>query len=235
MFIISLLLFRLEVRSAKFRSPYQPEIFGDIFAGFSAKQMGLPIRDLIIATNQNDILARTLESGRYEVTGVNPSTSPSMDIQVSSNFERLLFEAEGREAGEVERMMSGLVQSGSFSLSKKAIEYIGGSFKAGRSDEIKTAETIRDILENSGYLLDPHSAVGVSVADENISAENAMVTLATAHPAKFPDAVEKASGIRPALPARVGDLMEREERFSVLANDQQELENFISSRTRAKA
>ncbi len=209
--------------------------FGDIFAGFSAKQMGLPIRDLIIATNQNDILARTLESGRYEVTGVNPSTSPSMDIQVSSNFERLLFEAEGRKADEVERMMSGLVQSGSFSLSKKANEYIGSSFKAGRSDEAKTAKTIRNFLEYSGYLLDPHSAVGVSVADENISPDNAMVTLATAHPAKFPDAVEKASGIRPALPARVGDLMQREERFSVLANNQQELENFISSRTRAKA
>ena len=142
--------------------------FGDIFAGFSAKKMGLPIKQLIIATNQNDILARTLESGRYEVCDVHPSTSPSMDIQVSSNFERLLFEAEARNSAAVCRMMSGLTQSGSFGLSEQALEYISQSFGAGRSNEEMTAQTIRHTLSASNYLLDPHTACGVGIANEII-------------------------------------------------------------------
>lgn len=207
--------------------------FGDIFAGFAAKNMGLPIKDLIIATNQNDILARTLETGRYEVTGVSPSTSPSMDIQVSSNFERLLFEAEGRNSEELVRMMSGLVQSGSFGLSDQAYEFISSAFKAGRSNETKTAETIRSTLSGSGYLLDPHTAVGVGVGNEIAQNGEALVTLATAHPAKFPTAVEDACGVKPALPVWVGDLMEREEHFSVLENNQDVLETFIAKHSRA--
>jgi len=207
--------------------------FGDIFAGYCAKQMGLPIEDLIIATNQNDILARALESGRYEVTGVSPSSSPSMDIQVSSNFERLLFEAEGRDAQAVTRMMSGLSQSGSFSLSEPALEYIRSSFKAGSSDEKKTANTIRSSLTKSNYLLDPHSAVGVGVAEEYLHDGKAMITLATAHPAKFPDAVKEACGVDARLPQWVGDLMEREERFSVLGNELELLEEYIAKNSRA--
>lgn len=211
--------------------------FGDIFAGFAAKQMGLPIRDLIIATNQNDILDRTLENGRYEVTGVSPSTSPSMDIQVSSNFERLLFEAENRNSNAVVRMMSGLSQSGSFGLSSDAYQFILKSFKSGRSDEIKTAQTIKDTLADSNYLLDPHTAVAVGVANEHMEKNSTgdqcpMVTLSTAHPAKFPQAVFDASGVSPALPDWTGDLMEREERFSVLENSQEKLEEFIRSHSR---
>ena len=207
--------------------------FGDIFAGFCAKQMGLPIADLIIATNQNDILARTLESGRYEVTGVSPSTSPSMDIQVSSNFERLLFEAQERDADGVLRMMNGLSQSGSFSLAPPALKFIRSRFKAGRSDETMTAQTIRHYLDKSQYLLDPHSAVGAGVADKMATDNCTTITLATAHPAKFPDAVKAACGVHPQLPARVGDLMQRPEKFDILANDQNELENFIAAKSRA--
>jgi threonine synthase len=214
--------------------------FGDIFAGFAAKQMGLPIKDLIIATNQNDILARTFETGRYEVASVSPSTSPSMDIQVSSNFERLLFEAEFRDAAAVERMMSGLSQSGSFGLSQKAYDFVRASFKAGRNDEVKTGETIRKTLANSGYLLDPHTAVGVGVANDYLDGPDypaqdncAMVTLATAHPAKFPQAVSNACGISPELPEWIGNLMEREEHIEVLANDQEKLEEYIRKHSRA--
>ncbi len=207
--------------------------FGDIFAGYCARQMGLPIQELIIATNQNDILARTLENARYEVTGVSASTSPSMDIQVSSNFERLLFEAEGRNADAVSQMMSGLSQSGAFNLSGQANEYIKRLFKAGSSDEAKTATTINCTLRKSNYLLDPHSAVGFGVAREHFSGASPMVTLATAHPAKFPDAVTSACGVTPSLPARVGDLMAREERFEILPNDQVQLEDFISKNSHA--
>ncbi len=206
--------------------------FGDIFAGFCAKQMGLPIKQLVIATNQNDILTRTLENGRYEVSGVSPSTSPSMDIQVSSNFERLLFEAEGRNSEAVLRMMSGLSQSGSFGLSDRALKYVRGSFEAGRSDEEKTARTIKQTLLNSNYLLDPHTAVGVGVSNEMNLEGSPMVTLSTAHPAKFPQAVLNASGISPALPDWAGDFMEREEKISLLANDQSELEAFIRKLSR---
>ena len=208
--------------------------FGDIFAGYVAKRMGLAIKDLIIATNQNDILPRTLESGRYEVTGVSASTSPSMDIQVSSNFERLLFEAEGRNSSAVARMMSGLSQSGSFALSGQAYDFIRQSFKSGRSGEDKTSRTIGQTLTNSNYLLDPHTAVAVGVANDHISDNNCpMVTLSTAHPAKFPEAVNNACGISPNLPGWTGDLMEREERFSILDNDQDKLEEFIRKHSRA--
>lgn len=211
--------------------------FGDIFAGYSAKKMGLPIKQLIVATNQNDILARTLESGRYEVHDVHPSTSPSMDIQVSSNFERLLFEAEARNSNAVRQMMSGLAQSGSFSLSEQAIAYISQSFDGGRSDEEMTARTIRQTLSDCNYLLDPHTACGVGIANEKIEQagpENgAMITLSTAHPAKFPEAVNNACGIRPNLPDWTGDFMQREEQYSRLENDQEKLEQFIREHSRA--
>jgi threonine synthase len=204
--------------------------FGDIFAGYAAKRMGLPVGQLVIATNRNDILARTLASGRYEVTGVSATTSPSMDIQVSSNFERLIFEAAGRDGASVKRLMQGLSQSGAFTLPAEAHERIRAEFAAGAASEKETAATIAAMLKEAQYLADPHTAVGVHVADSHRGAEP-MVTLATAHPAKFPDAVEAACGVRPALPAWCADLMEREERFEVLANDLAAVENFISART----
>ena len=201
--------------------------FGDIFAGFVAKRMGLPIEQLVIATNSNDILTRCLETMRYEVTGVAPTTSPSMDIQVSSNFERLLFEAHDRDGEEVSRLMDGLEKSGSFSINLNAFEKIKAEFDAGRSSAQETKDTIKTTLEQSGYLLDPHTAVGLKVAKEFAQAGTPMVTLATAHPAKFPDAVKDASGIHPALPSWQGDLMKRKEHFSVIANDAEALKAHI--------
>lgn len=207
--------------------------FGDIFAGFCARQMGLPIRTLGIATNSNDILARTLETGRYETQGVTATISPSMDIQVSSNFERLIFEAVGRNAEAVTALMASLRQSGSFTLPPEALAYMRAGFTAGRTGEEKTAETIARIMRQSGYLLDPHTAVGVAVAETLIGGATPVVTLATAHPAKFPAAVKAASGIEPGLPAWLSDLYERRERFTVLDNSQDEVEAFILDRTRA--
>ncbi|PLX36196.1 MAG: threonine synthase [Hyphomicrobiales bacterium] len=209
--------------------------FGDIFAGYVAQKMGLPVERLIVATNINDILWRTLESGRYETRGVTATTSPSMDIQVSSNFERLLFEAAGRDAAVVRRMMAGLSQSGAFELDETVKAVIANDFGAGRSDEAETAATIARLREEAGYLLDPHSAVGVTVAEQHLVAGTPMVTLATAHPAKFPDAVEAASGERPGLPARLGDMMERPERFTVIDNDLAAVQAHIRAHARATA
>lgn len=201
--------------------------FGDIFAGYVAKQMGLPIDDLVIATNSNDILTRCMETMRYEVTGVSPTISPSMDIQVSSNFERLLFTANERDGDEVARMMDSLKQSGSFSIRQAAYDAITAEFSAGRCDESQTALEIKQTYADTGYLLDPHTAVGLKVAKERVKAGVPMVTLATAHPAKFPDAVKAASGIHPALPVWQGNLMERKEHFGVVENDESALKALI--------
>ena len=207
--------------------------FGDIFAGYVAKRMGLPIKDLVIATNQNDILARTLATSRYETAGTSPSISPSMDIQVSSNFERLLFDASNRDASIIRNQMASLKQSGSFDVSSETMKNISDEFFAGACNEHETSEKIKKSLQECSYLVDPHTAVGLHVAEQYLSAETPMVTLATAHPAKFPDAVKAASGVYPDLPARMGDMMEREERMSVLPNDMTKLEAFIEEHSRA--
>ncbi|WDR06555.1 threonine synthase [Devosia rhodophyticola] len=206
--------------------------FGDIFAGYAAKRMGLPIDRLIIATNANDILARTLSSGRYEMAGVHPTISPSMDIEISSNFERLLFEASGHDAKAVLAMMDSLKQSGGFALPEKTIASIRSEFSAATSDEPMTKTTIAKIARENGYTLDPHTAVGVEVAQQLRDPLVPMITLATAHPAKFPDAVKQAMGFEPPLPDWLADLHERPERLSVLANDHKAVEDFITARTR---
>lgn len=207
--------------------------FGDILAGYVAKKMGLPIERLLIATNVNDILVRTLETGRYEVTGVTETTAPSMDIQVSSNFERLLFEANGRDAETVSRLMAGLNQSGSFTLAQEAQTFIAQDFDAARTTQTETSQTIHDVLAGSSYLLDPHTAIGLFAAQQRQKSNTPMVTLGTAHPAKFPDAVEAACGLRPALPVWQGDLMSRAERQQTLANDLQSVEEFVMAQARA--
>ena len=194
--------------------------------------MGLPVGELVIATNINDILHRTMETGRYEVLGVAATQSPSMDIQVSSNFERLLFEACGKDADHLSTLMAGLKQSGSFTLSSEMRDYIAAGFASGRTSEAETADIIRTTWTDTGELLDPHTAVGYGVARARARREAPMVTLATAHPAKFPDAVAAASHVRPALPDRLGDLMQRKERFDVLANDLAIVKQFILERTK---
>ncbi|MCC1481824.1 threonine synthase [Roseibaca sp. Y0-43] len=192
--------------------------FGDIFAGYIARAMGLPIEKLVIATNQNDILHRALESGGYVTDGVKPSISPSMDIQVSSNFERALFDAYGRDGTAVAQLMDELKSGGGFQISQGALEFLRETFASGRASEDETMATITRTAKATAELLCPHSAVGVHVAEAHLSA-TPMVTLATAHPAKFPDAVEQATGTRPALPERMADLFDRPERVTRLPND----------------
>lgn len=207
--------------------------FGDIFAGHAARKMGLPIEHLVIATNRNDILVRTLETGRYEAQGVAATISPSMDIQVSSNFERLLFELHDRDATSVRRLMTQFAQSGAFSLESGPLTMLRAGFRAGRASEEETAAAIRETYLSAQYLLDPHTAVGQVVARSTCADAPVMVTLGTAHPAKFPDAVRDASGAHPDLPVWMGDLMNREERFVVLSNDQATVEAYIRERCRA--
>jgi threonine synthase len=204
--------------------------FGDIYAGHVARAMGLPIDRLVIATNANDILHRTLESGRHDRAGVTPTITPSMDIEVSSNFERLLFDLHDREGSAVVQLMEQL-KSGGFTLSQGILDQLRGGFASGRASEAETAAAVRQTLENTGLLVDPHTAVGLVAAAANRGDPAVpMVTLATAHPAKFPDAVEAACGVRPPLPPRMADLYNRDERVTVVPDDLAAVEALIEER-----
>jgi threonine synthase len=208
--------------------------FGDIFAGYVAARMGLPVDRLVIATNVNDILARTLATGAYEVRNVVATSSPSMDIQVSSNFERLLFDATGRDAAAVRAMMASLGQSGRFSLSSPALAAIRALFSADRADEEETAATIRTTWRETSRLVDPHTAVALAVAEkETRDPAMPMIVLGTAHPAKFPGAVAAACDVQPDLPDWLSDLPERTERASTMPADQAAIEKFILAASRA--
>jgi threonine synthase len=202
--------------------------FGDIFAGYIAKRMGLPIDKLVIATNQNDILHRTMVTGAYTKEGVTPSISPSMDIQVSSNFERALFDVYDREGAAIAQLMDEL-KSGSFAISQGAMDRLRETFASGRASENETSTTITDMYARTGEVLCPHTAVAVKVGEENLS-EVPMISLSTAHPAKFPAAVEAACGVHPALPPHMADLFERDERFTVVPNDLDGLKTLIRER-----
>ncbi len=200
--------------------------FGDIFAGFIAKRMGLPIDRLVVATNQNDILHRCLSGQGYFKGDTIPSISPSMDIQVSSNFERALYYAYDQDGAAVAQLMDELKQGG-FNVSQGAMEALSENFDSGRVSEDETLTTIKSTLANSGELVCPHTAVGIKVAEDQRTADVPMITLATAHPAKFPAAVEQASDVHPPLPSRMSDLYERPERVTRIANDLVAIEDHI--------
>jgi threonine synthase len=208
--------------------------FGDVFAGFVALGMGLPVERLVIATNVNDILARTLATGTYEPRDVIATSSPSMDIQVASNFERILFEAFGRDARAVRAAMASLAQSRRFSLNGNALTRLRAVFSANRADEQETAATIRTTLRETSRLVDPHTAVGLAVAEKEVrDPATPMIVLGTAHPAKFPDAVTAACGVRPALPDWLADLPGRRERVTTVSVDQGAIERFVLAASRA--
>jgi threonine synthase len=216
-------------------APYRPVSFavptgnfGDVFAGWVAKRMGLPIERLVIATNQNDILHRTLETGAHRREYVLPSISPSMDIQVSSNFERLLFELYDREGPAVAALMGELAGAGGFALAQGALARLRAEFDSARASEAETSATIADVHRTTGEVICPHTAVGVHAARQRRGDPAVpMVVLATAHAAKFPDAVAAASGVRPALPPRLADLMRRPERVTPVPNDLRAIEDVI--------
>jgi threonine synthase len=206
--------------------------FGDVFAGYAAKAMGLPTERLVLATNENDILHRAWSTGLYALADVIATTSPSMDIQVSSNFERFLFEATGRDAAFVRARMGGLQQSRSVGLGEAMVPY-RQNFIAERVDQAQVADCIRRVRKESGYLLDPHSACAVVAARRTLTSQSRHiphVALATAHPAKFPDAIEAITGERPALPPRLASLMSDPERISILPNDLAAVQRFVEER-----
>ncbi len=208
--------------------------FGDVYAGYVAQRLGLPIDRLVIATNVNDILARTFATGAYELRDVVATTSPSMDIQVSSNFERLLFEACGRDGKQVAALMGSLAQSRSFTIPAPALKQMRATFTADRADEQESAATMRAWMREAGYCADPHTSVALAVAEKETRDPSVpMVVLSTAHPAKFPDAVAAACGVKPALPDWLADLGERKERVTLLPPDQAAVERFVSSASRA--
>jgi threonine synthase len=208
--------------------------FGDVYAGYVASRMGLPVDRLAVATNVNDILARTFANGAYELRDVMATTSPSMDIQVSSNFERLLFDAYGRDGKQVAALMGSLTQSRRFTVDAHALAAMRAVFTADRADEQESAATMRAWMREAGYCADPHTAVGLAVAEKETRDPSVpMVVLSTAHPAKFPDAVAAACGIKPVLPDWLADLGGRKETVTVLPADQAAVEKFVAKASRA--
>ncbi len=201
--------------------------FGDIYAGYLAKRMGLPVDRLLIASNRNDILTRCVHEGHYRVDGVTPSLSPSMDIQISSNFERLLFEFYDYDATQLRALMQQLKTEGGFTLSSAAHAKLKKHFDAASVDDAQTLAQIQATYKQHGEMLDPHSAVGVMAAEAQLKPDVPMITLATAHPAKFPDAVHQAIAQNPALPPHMADLFDKPERMTQIAADTASVKAYI--------
>jgi threonine synthase len=207
--------------------------FGNVFAGYCAAQMGLPIAAFLVGSNRNDILTRYFETGAMTTEQVVPSLSPAMDIQVSSNFERLLFESYGRDGAAVKRLMDGLAQSGSYTVESAARAAIDGQFTGSRLSDDETKAVMKSIYRETGLLIDPHTAIGVDAAQKSrLDPSVPKIVLSTAHPAKFPDAVEAATGVRPGLPPALADLYDRKERYSELPNDLSQVQAFVRAHSR---
>ena len=205
--------------------------FGNVYAGYAARAMGLPIERLIVGSNSNDILTRFFASGRMAIEEVRPSLSPSMDIQVSSNAERLLFDLYGRDGAALAQAMASFRRNGQLAIGDERWKVARAVFDGYRFDDAETLQTIDGIHRQTGELVDPHSAIGIAAAHAGArDAGGPVIALATAHPAKFPDAVERATGLRPKLPARLVDLLERPERVEVLPNDLKTVQGYIRSR-----
>ncbi len=211
--------------------------FGDVFAGYVAAQMGLPIERLIVATNVNDILHRALTNGDYSAGTVEPTIAPSMDIQVSSNFERLLFDLGGRDGLALAAQMKGFEASRAMQLTNMQRQGAAALFSSARAETADMAQTMRWASEACGQTIDPHTACGLYAvrAQTDLDPAVPIVTLATAHPAKFRDAVERATGQRPPLPARVGDLFQREERMIELPGDYAAVVDYVIAHAVPKA
>lgn len=207
--------------------------FGNIFAGYVARQMGFDLAPLIIGANRNDILARFFRTGRMETAAVQPSLSPSMDIQVSSNLERLLFDLYDRDGQRLNEAMAAFRQTGRLVAPKETWNRVEGLFRAAALDDPGTLRAMGELHRATGELIDPHSAIGIHAAEAcRTDRETPIVALATAHPAKFPDAVEKATGVRPRLPEFLADLHERPERMAGLPNDVRAVQDYVLSHRR---
>lgn len=210
--------------------------FGNIFAAYAARHMGVPIKRLIISTNRNDILTRFFETGEMKLDHVSPSYSPSMDIQISSNFERYLFDLMGRDPHALTGVMDDFKKNGKYKMDEAQMQKARAEFSAHRCDDEQTLKIMRQTFEETGIVIDPHTAVGLHGAlstkdDPSVP----IINLACAHPAKFPDAVEKAIGRRPALPERMADLLERPEMLTPLPNDLKKVQDYVHANSRVKS
>jgi threonine synthase len=206
--------------------------FGNVFSGWIARRMGAPIDDFIVASNANDILTRFVNDGDMSTRDVVPTLSPSMDIQVSSNFGRLLFEMNGRDGGITAEQLGRFRATGRLEIEPdQAADHIDGTFRAARFDDDATIDEMRRIRRETGRTIDPHTATGTAAA-RGLGGDATIVTLATAHPAKFPDAVERATGHRPQLPEHLADLLQRPERSTTLPNDLAAVQRFVRSVSR---
>jgi threonine synthase len=207
--------------------------FGNVLSGWIAQRMGAPIRDFVVASNTNDILTRFLRDNDMRAAGVVPTLSPSMDIQVSSNFERLLFEMNGRDGGITAEQLNRFRTTGKLSIeADQRAEWIDGTFIGASVDDRGTLDVISRTYAATGMLVDPHTAVGLGAVEQlgrTGGSAGPLVTLATAHPAKFPDAVERATGVRPPLPAHLEDLFDRPEHTVVLPNDLGAVQRFVAT------
>ena len=207
--------------------------FGDIFAGYVAQRLGLPMGKLVVASNVNDILTRFVNENDYSKQGVRPTVSPSIDIQIASNFERYLFELFGRDADRLSKVMEEFKATGKLSVTEEELQSVQNTFAAASVDEQETLAYICQAYESYGELIDTHTAVGVGAAFKCAGLRPAVV-LATAHPAKFPDAVQRASNIHPPLPEHLSDLLERKEFFDVLPHNEQAVKDYILEKIRAR-
>jgi threonine synthase len=215
-------------RSASFSVPTGN--FGNVLAGWIAKQMGADIEKLIVGSNSNDILTRFFETHSMDMLPVVPTLSPSMDIQISSNFERLLFEMNNRDGAATTEQLNMFRQHGNLSVNPDQFaRWIEPTFRAHRASDEETLAVMKRIHNESGMLVDPHTAIGIASAEACAEPGVPTITLATAHPAKFPDAVKQATGVHPALPDHVADLFDRQERIINLPNDLQAVEAFVAS------
>ena len=210
--------------------------FGNVYAGYVARAMGAPIDRLIVATNSNDILHRFFDTGRMQAEKVTPTLSPSMDIQISSNFERLMFDLLDRNGEQVESLLQGFRKTGELQFGAEVRKKAQAIFASGRQDDAETLDVMRRMYAERKYLVDPHTAVGLGVAESYLVNEayegegrSLVVSLATAHPAKFPDAVKQATGVMPELPPHLADLHDRKERFTVLPNDVARVKDFVKA------
>ena len=203
--------------------------FGDVYAGYLSKKMGLPIDKLIVATNQNDILHRAISEGKYETESVLETISPSMDIQIASNFERLIYDLNNFDDIKTKNAMDKIKNEGKYIISKNELEKIGKDFLSARMSEKEILNVIKDVYEKKGVILDPHSAIGFGVIKKvNLNGNN--VVLATAHPCKFPDAIDRSINIKPNLPKKLMHVMTEKENYDIISNNLKTIKKYVKDR-----
>jgi threonine synthase len=200
-----------------------------VYAGYLSKKMGLPINKFIVATNQNDILHRAISSGNYETENVSETNAPSMDIQIASNFERLIYDLSDCDDNETRKIMHGIQEKGKYIISKDKMKIINNNFLSASMTEKEVLDTIKEVHIKHGIILDPHSAIGFGALNKiNIDGNN--IVLATAHPCKFPDAIDKSIGIKPVLPAELKYVMDEKENYDIISNNLSKTQQYIKEK-----